>query len=64
MLEDVEHPELGPITVPTTPLRLHGSPKPPMRPSPKIGQHNDEIYGGWLGLSAAELAALKEEGVI
>ncbi len=64
MLEEVEHPELGPIVVPTTPLRLHGSPKPPMRPSPKIGQHNDEIYGGWLGLSAAELAALKAEGVM
>jgi CoA:oxalate CoA-transferase len=64
MLEDVDHPELGPITVPTTPLRLHGSGKPPMAPSPKIGQHNEEIYGGWLGLSAAEIAALREEGVI
>src|SRR5207237_765492 len=47
MLEEVEHPDLGRITVPTTPLRLHGSAKPPMMPSPKIGQHNDEIYGGW-----------------
>jgi crotonobetainyl-CoA:carnitine CoA-transferase CaiB-like acyl-CoA transferase len=64
MLEDVDHPELGPITVPTTPLRLHGSGKPPMAPSPKIGQHNEEIYGGWLGLSAAEIAALREKGVI
>jgi len=64
MLEDVEHPELGPITVPTTPLRLHGSAKPPMAPSPRIGEHNDEIYGGWLGLSAAEIAALRDEGVI
>jgi crotonobetainyl-CoA:carnitine CoA-transferase CaiB-like acyl-CoA transferase len=35
-----------------------------MRPSPKVGQHNDEIYGTWLGLSAEEIAALKEEGVI
>lgn len=64
MLADIEHPELGPITVPTTPLRLHGLGKAPAAPSPTIGQHNAEIYGGWLGLSAAELAALKEEGVI
>ena len=64
MLHHVEHPELGPIVVPTSPLRLHGTAKPPMLPSPRIGQHNDEIYGGWLGLSAADLAALKEEGVI
>jgi len=64
MLEDIEHPELGPITVPTSPLRLHGLAKAPAGPSPTVGQHNAEIYGGWLGLSAAELAALKDEGVI
>jgi crotonobetainyl-CoA:carnitine CoA-transferase CaiB-like acyl-CoA transferase len=64
MLEHVEHPELGPIVVPTTPLRLHGTAKAPMLPSPRIGQHNDEIYGTWLGLSAEEVAALRAEGVI
>ena len=64
MLVDIEHPELGRITVPTTPLRLHGLGKAPAGPSPRVGQHNDEIYGTWLGLSAADLAALKEEGVI
>jgi CoA:oxalate CoA-transferase len=64
MLERVDHPELGEIVVPTSPLRLHGLPPAPTRPSPKVGQHNAEIYGGWLGLSAAEIAALKEEGVI
>jgi CoA:oxalate CoA-transferase len=64
MLARVEHPELGPIVVPTNPLRLHGLPKAPLIPSPKVGQHNAEIYGDWLGLSTAELDALKAEGVI
>jgi crotonobetainyl-CoA:carnitine CoA-transferase CaiB-like acyl-CoA transferase len=64
MLAEIEHPELGTITVPTTPLRLHGLGKAPAAPSPRIGQHNAEIYGTWLGLSEAELASLKEEGVI
>jgi len=64
MLERIQHPELGEIVVPTTPLRLHGMPPAPTRPSPKIGQHNDEVFGGWLGLSAAEIAALKEAGAI
>jgi CoA:oxalate CoA-transferase len=64
MLVDIEHPELGPITVPTSPLRLHGLGQAPAAASPTPGQHNAEIYGGWLGLSARELAALKDEGVI
>jgi hypothetical protein len=26
--------------------------------------HNREIYGDWLGLSAADIAALEQDGVI
>jgi CoA:oxalate CoA-transferase len=64
MLEWINHPELGNIVVPTTPLRLHGAPKVPTVPSPGLGEHNNEIYGGWLGLSDAEIADLKHNGVI
>jgi CoA:oxalate CoA-transferase len=64
MLERVVHPELGEVVLPTNPLRLHGLPKVPMVPSPTIGQHNTEIYGGWLGLSEDEIATLKANGAI
>jgi CoA:oxalate CoA-transferase len=64
MLERIVHPELGNIVVPNTPLRLHGTDRVETRPSPTIGQHNAEIYGGWLGLSAAEIAELRETDVI
>ena len=63
-LEWVDHPDLGHVVMPTTPLRLHGLDVASTVPSPRVGQHNDEIYGGWLGLSAAELAKLREDGVI
>jgi len=64
MLERINHPELGNIVVPTTPLRLHGADKVETIPSPTVGQHNDEVYGGWLGLTEAELADLRQAGVI
>ncbi len=31
---------------------------------PRIGAHNDEVYGGLLGLGGEEIAALRAEGVI
>jgi len=63
-LDDIEHDEMGPITVPTSPLRFHGADRRKTTPSPKLGQHNDEIYGGWLGLSVDEIIELKNAGVI
>jgi CoA:oxalate CoA-transferase len=63
-LDDIEHDEIGPLTVPTSPLRFHGADRRQTTPSPKLGQHNEEIYGGWLGLSASEIAGLKASGVI
>jgi CoA:oxalate CoA-transferase len=63
-LDDIEHDEIGAITVPTSPLRFHGADRRATTPSPKLGQHNEEIYGGWLGLSAGEIADLRNAGVI
>ena len=64
MLERIDHPALGPIVTPNSPLRLHGADRVKPVPSPSLGQHNMEIYHGWLGLPEAEVAALQEHGVI
>ncbi len=64
MLEWIEHPEFGRLVAPNSPLRLHGADAVPTRPSPALGEHNAEVYGGWLGLTDAEIAALRAEGVI
>ena len=63
-LTEIEHDESGPGTEPTSPLRYHGADPIETLPSPKLGQHNDEVYGGWLGLAAGEVAALRRDGVI
>jgi CoA:oxalate CoA-transferase len=64
MLKWIEHDEIGHIVVPTSPLRFHGADPVDTQPSPKLAQHNAEIYGGWLGLSAAEITELKNDGAI
>jgi crotonobetainyl-CoA:carnitine CoA-transferase CaiB-like acyl-CoA transferase len=63
-LAEIEHDEIGPVTVPTSPLRFHDADKVETIPSPKLGQHNAEIYGGWLGMSPGEIATLENDGVI
>ncbi len=64
MLHRIEHPDLGAVVVPNSPIRLHGAAQPPMAPSPRLGEHNGAIYAEWLGLEPAELAVLRETGVI
>ena len=49
---------------PVLPLRLHGADRVKPVSSPSFGQHNMDIYHGWLGLPEAEVAALREQGVI
>ena len=63
-LERVEHPEFGPVVLPGTPLRLHGTGRVPPVPSPAVGQHTAEVYREWLGLDAEAVAGLRADGAI
>lgn len=64
MLQRIDHPSLGPIVVPNSPLRLHGSDPVEPLPSPSLGQHNLEVYGEWLGLGTDGVEELQREGAI
>jgi crotonobetainyl-CoA:carnitine CoA-transferase CaiB-like acyl-CoA transferase len=63
-LEEIEHDEIGRVIVPNLPFRFHGADPVHAIPSPKLGQHNAEVYGDWLGLSKGEIADLRESGAI
>ncbi|MFK4104541.1 CoA transferase, partial [Streptomyces sp. NPDC019531] len=63
MIVEVEHPQRGTFTTVGNPLKLSDSPTTITTP-PLLGQHNQEIYIGELGLSHDELPLLKEQGVI
>ena len=64
MLQDIEHPDLGRVTVPNSPFRLSTHPVAAPRPAPRLGEHNEEVLTGWLGVPGEELVRLREEGVI
>jgi formyl-CoA transferase len=49
--------------MPTFPVRFDGKP-PEIKPAPLLGEHTTEVFGAWLGLSAKDVAGLKDEGVI
>jgi CoA:oxalate CoA-transferase len=63
MLQPIEHPQFGPVTVPASPLRI-GDHRARVTPSPGLGQDNHEVFCGWLGLSEEEVRDLEEGGVI
>jgi crotonobetainyl-CoA:carnitine CoA-transferase CaiB-like acyl-CoA transferase len=62
---ELEHPEVGSLKYPSAGFMLDGeNPMRTARAAPQLGQHNGEIFGGELGLSAGELESLREAGVI
>jgi CoA:oxalate CoA-transferase len=62
-VQRLDHPQLGPVVVPHSPLRFRETPPLPLDPSPTLGADNDAVYGG-LGLTPAELDDLRAQGVI
>jgi formyl-CoA transferase len=62
ILQVVRHPS-GPYKMPAWPVRFDGLP-PKLAPAPLLGQHNAEVFGEWVGMSAADLETLRQEGII
>ena len=63
-LQSIDHPQLGRVALPHSPLVFEGTPRLPLQPSRPLGSSNDEIFGEWLGHCEQELSAWKREGVI
>jgi formyl-CoA transferase len=63
-LQSIDHPQLGRVALPHSPLVFEGTPRLPLQPSRPLGSSNDEIFGEWLGHSEQELSAWKRGGVI
>jgi formyl-CoA transferase len=56
--------EFGSVKMPSVFPVLSETPGEIAWPGAKIGAYNEDVYQGLLGMSAEELAELKEKGVI
>lgn len=63
MVITMQHPAEGEIRGLGIPVKLSGTPGAVRRPPPLLGEHSDELLAG-LGYSAAEIAALREQGSV
>jgi formyl-CoA transferase len=62
--QTIDHPRTGPLTYPTVPYRVSGIPWTAPEPAPFLGQHNQEVLCGDLGLTPEDLPDLRRAGVI
>ncbi len=53
-----------PVLVPGNPVKLSGVAEGPETRVPWLGEHTDEVLAAELGLSAADLTKLRDDGVI
>ncbi len=64
MLQEIDHPSLGRITVITSPLRLHDKAPEVRKPAPVLGADNEWFYENELQISREGLAGLRSRGVV
>lgn len=64
MVQQIEHPQCGPIKLVNTPVKYSESTPGIRRPPPTLGQHTDEILRVTLGMETKDIERLRSEGVV
>ncbi len=64
MIVEVEQPVSGKVKLTGSVYKMSKTPGNRRMIAPAVGEHNEEIYSGLLGIGAQELQKLREEGVI
>jgi len=63
-LQHIDHYDFGDVILPNSPVRFHEAEPVTLRVAPRAGEHNAEIYAELLGMTGAELARLRADGVV
>ena len=64
MLVTVDQPDIGPVRIAGSPIRLSETPGVVKSPAPLLGEHSAEVLREVLGYAPERIEALKAEGVI
>lgn len=64
MISEIEHPVIGSLKIPNSPIKMGKSPPTIRRAPPLLGEHSDEVYSQILGMSTEAIADLRERGAI
>jgi crotonobetainyl-CoA:carnitine CoA-transferase CaiB-like acyl-CoA transferase len=64
MVVEAEHLTIGPMRVVGRPIKFPGAPQRPVTAPPSFGQHTAQVLRDELGYGEAEIAVLRESGVI
>lgn len=63
-IRTLEHPRHGPVRTVASPLRFSQTPVCYHRAPPELGEHTGEILDEILGLSQADIEALRQKGIV
>jgi crotonobetainyl-CoA:carnitine CoA-transferase CaiB-like acyl-CoA transferase len=62
--QEVDHPQAGTLPTVANPIRLSESPISYDRAPPTLGQHNEDVLQGLLGLDSEAISRLKDDGIV
>jgi len=61
---EVDQPGIGKLRLPGMPSRYGNSHWAIRRPAPRLGEHNEEVFCGELGLTRERLTELHQAGIV
>ncbi|WP_167133101.1 CaiB/BaiF CoA transferase family protein [Paramicrobacterium chengjingii] len=64
MVQEVEHPTLGTLRLPGSPIKMSATPSTIRKAPPLAGEDNEFVFGTVLGMTPDEIAVLRDEGAI
>jgi formyl-CoA transferase len=64
MVQEIAHPDLGPLRMVASPLKLESTPPTIRRHPPMLGEHTDEVLIELLRVGQDQLTQLREKGAI